>query len=96
MPIYRVIIEGRDFPGRMFDEPGKRFGFIAARWCEADDERAAELDVVDALRVEYRDAVMPLREGELTPSLHLDEIEQVEAFPAEYPSTGAAWFPIED
>lgn len=80
----------------MFDEPDKRFGFFATRWREADDEQAAELAAVDALRNEYREVVMPLRDGELTPTLHLAEIERLQEFPAEYPGTGAAWFSMDE
>jgi hypothetical protein len=86
------MIEGRDFPGRMFEEPEKRFGFFASRWREAEDEQAAELAAVNALREEFRDAGMPLLEGEAAPTLHLAEIEQMQAFPEKYPETGATWF----
>jgi len=89
------MIEGRDFPGRMFDEPDKRFGFFATRWREAEDEEAAELAAVDALRAEYRAIVEQFREGDVAPTLHLAEIEELEAFPEEYPETGAAWYPID-
>jgi len=90
------MIEGRNFPGRMFEEPDKRFGFVATRWREAQDEQAAELAVVDSLRDEYRHAVMPLLQGEHTPTLHLAEIEQLQAFPKESWETGAAWYPMDD
>lgn len=90
------MIEGRDFPGRMFDEPDRMYGFFANRWREATDEQSVELAVVGALRDEYRDAVMPLLEGELTPTHHLAEIEQLEAFPEEYLETGAAWYPMDE
>jgi hypothetical protein len=90
------MIQGRDFPGRMFNEAEKRFGFFANRWREAEDEQAAELAVVDSLRDEFRDAVMPLLESELTPTLHLAEIEQLGAFPEEYPETGATWYPMDE
>ena len=90
------MIEGRDFPDRIFGEPGKRVGFFATRWREADDERAAELATVDALRDEYRNLVMPLRDGEITPTLHLSEIEELPAFPADYPEAGAVWFSMDD
>jgi hypothetical protein len=80
----------------MFNEGEKRFGFFATRWREAEDEQAAELAAVDALRDEFRDALMPLLEGELTPILHLGEIEHLEAYPEEYPETGATWYPRDE
>jgi hypothetical protein len=96
MPIYRVMVEGCDFPGRMFGEPNKLFGFFATRWSEAEDDHTAERAVIESLRAEFRDSLMPLRESEPAPSLHLDEIDQVDAFPDEHPHTGAAWFPMAD
>jgi hypothetical protein len=90
------MIEGRDFPGRILGEPSKRVGFFATRWREAEDEQAAELAAVDALRDEYRDVAMPLRDGEFTPMLNLAGIEELQAFPNEYPKTGAAWFPMRE
>ena len=85
------MIEGGDFPGRIFDSPGERFGFFATRWREAENEEAAELAVVDALKEEYRATVMPLVDGEDTPTLHHAEIERLHVFPDEAPETGAAW-----
>ena len=96
MPIYRVVMEARGFPGRIFGKPGKSYGFIATRWREAADQEAAELAVVDALKVECRDLKEQWREGEPVPTLLLAEIEELSAFPEDYSETGAAWYPIDE
>ena len=89
-------MEARGFPGRIFGEPHKTYGFVATRWREAANEEAAQLAVVDALKAEYRDMKDQWRKGEPVPSLHLAEIEELAAFPEDYPETGAAWYPMDE
>jgi hypothetical protein len=92
LPLYRVVIEGRNFPARKLAEPARRFGFFTTRCCEAQDEQAAEQAVVDALRAEFRE-MMILDDGEFTPSFHLDEIEPLAELPDDCPDSGAVWYP---
>ena len=79
----------------MFAEPDKAFGFFATRWCEAADERSVELAIIDSLRREFAESVPSPETGEAEPSLHLVEIERLDALPNEYSNGGAAWFPTD-
>ena len=99
MPLFRLMIEGRDFPGFLFDKPDTAYGFFTTRWIEAQDEEAAELAAVESVRWEYRELRWPISQqqkaGDPDPMLYLVEIEEVSDIPEDAPNSGATWYPMD-
>ena len=95
MPKFRVLIECRGISGRLFDEPGKEFGFLATRWVEAINPSAAELETHALLRREYVDWMKSAMEGEASPTMHILEIDEISTFPPDYVNLGVTFFPMD-
>lgn len=49
MPCYCVVLEGHNFPGGVFGEPDKRYGFLTTRWVMAFHAQHAEKRAVAAV-----------------------------------------------
>lgn len=94
MPLYRLLIEGRDFPGFLFDKTDTPFGFFTTRWVEAADPVEAELTAFRSVRWEFKDILPEQKGSETEPTLHLVDIEEVDDIPEDAPSSGATWFPM--
>ena len=98
MPLYRVLLEGRDFPGRIFGEPSELFGFFTTRFINAADPDAAELKAVESVREEYRDIIGDRQTDEPNPIIYLVEIEERDELPegATLCGGGATWFKMRE
>jgi hypothetical protein len=94
MPLFRLMIEGRDYPGFLFDQPQTPYGFFTTRWVEAATRAEAEQTALRGVRWELEDHLPKRRAGDARPSLHLLETEQVATFPEDAASMGATWYPM--
>jgi|GEM_PF-2032219 len=96
MALFRLMIEGRDYPGFLFERPEVPYGFFTTRWIEAPTRAEAEQTALRGVRWEFEDLLPKRKEGAARPSLHLIEVEQVATFPEDAPSMGATWFPMDE
>ena len=90
--IFEVMVEGRDFPGRMMGEPGKRAGFFTTCWVAADNAEHAIETALDSVRGELADHTPAPVPDEQPPTLHVEDVRELDAMPDQTPDTGATWF----
>jgi hypothetical protein len=95
MALFRLIIEGRNYPGFLFERPETPYGFFTTRWIEAPTRAEAEQTALRSVRWEFEDLLPKRKAGAEKPSLHLLEVEQVATFPEDAPSMGATWYPMD-
>ena len=95
MPMFRLLIEGQNFPGFLFDKADVLYGFYTTRWVEADEVREAELAALRSVKWEFKDLLPEPEPGNPEPSLHLVETQEVNDIPVDSRSSGATWFPMD-
>ena len=85
---FRVMINGRNF---VIDPSGKKMGFYANRYVEAEGEIKAEYAAVDLIRQELRPYVKNDRTD--VPMMYLKKIDELEDFEdALIPGKGCIWY----
>ncbi len=91
MAKYLVRLNGLNFQIEM-DGEVRRVGFFTTRFVEASSAEAAEMKAVEMVRHDetLRAGVRNGR-GD-TPLIHLDEVAEVDHFPADYPNTGYSFY----
>lgn len=92
MAYYSVIIEGADFPARVFESADGPMGFFTTRFVEAADEKAAEFAAVELIKQELKPLIGERRDGETSASMSLDQIREVEELSETAPGVGFTWF----
>ena len=92
MAFYSVIIEGADFPARVFESAHTPMGFFTTLFIEAADEKAAELAAVELIKQELKPLLGEQRDGETNAMMSLDQIREVEQLPDNAPGLGFTWF----
>ena len=94
MTSYSVLVEGRNFPSRLFADAVGLVGFFAERFVEAEHAEAAELAAIELIKNELRPRLGEQITGEPNPTLHLDQISVIEELPQNAPGSGVTWFPM--
>ena len=92
MAFYSVIIEGADFPARVFESADGPLGFFTTRFVEAADEKAAELAAVELIKQELEPLLGGRCDEEANASMSLDQIREVKELPETAPGFGFTWF----
>ncbi len=92
MPLYSVIIEGKNFPARLFKDTVGTLGFFTTRFVEAVDEKAAELAAVELIKQELEPLLGERRDEETNALMSLDQIREVKELPETAPGFGFTWF----
>ena len=91
MPVYQVLLEGHDFPGKLMDDPSGRYGFFTTRFVLATNPAAAEAEAKKLVRAEFDWAFSDVGSPWRRPYLTIDEITEIETMP-ESSGGGASWF----
>jgi hypothetical protein len=96
LAFYSVIVEGRDFPGELFQEPGRPYGFFTTAFIEAANAEAACTTAIEAVRDEFSGKLPAPQQPEAPePSLHLADINELQRLPNRDAVSEATWFPMD-
>jgi len=90
------MVEGRNLPGRFWDEPQRAYGFFTTRCVEAASEQEATLAAVTVIRAEFQDVFESADDTDLVPELHPDAPELLDRMPDEFANSGATWFAMDE
>ena len=95
MPVYQVLLEGHNFPGKLTDDPSGKYGFFTTRFVRATSPADAETEAKKLVRAEFDWAFSCVGSPWGRPYLTIDEINEVEAMPESH-GGGASWFPEDE
>ena len=95
MPVYQVLLEGHDFPGKLMDDPSGKYGFFTTRFVRATSPADAEFESKKLVRAEFDWEFSCVGSPWSRPNLTSDEITEIETMPESH-GGGASWFPEDE
>ncbi len=90
MPLFRCVLRGEHFPGRLLGER-KPIGFYTTRYVDADDVDDAELKAVDRLREDPKLQLAPEHRTK-DAKVFVETIEEVPDDTPRVPDSGFSFF----
>ena len=90
------MVEGRNLPGLLWNEPQRPYGFFTARCVEAASPQEATLAAIAAIKTEFAGLFASTNETALVPELHPEAPELLDRMPDEFANSGATWFPMDE
>ena len=92
MPLYRVVLNGQNFPGIILGEAGP-IGFYTTRFVDADDPNAAETAALELLRSD-RSLNVSTAHHTLDARVLIEELDEVPAETERIPNAGFTFYPM--
>lgn len=92
MPVYRVVLNGQNFPGIILGEAG-RIGFYTTRFVDADDPNVAETVALELVRSD-RSLDVSAAHRTLDARVLIEELDEVPAETERIPNAGFTFYPM--